>query len=103
MDGWLKEGRERGREGAGSYYISLSIHSNKYTFSQSKFLHIPLQWYFDNHARNDNLSKSSFCLPFKGNSSTISEKELPWIMGIKDIRAQSVSWLRRESTLCRVR
>lgn len=59
-------------------------------FSQSKFLHIPFLQYFDNHARNDNLSESSFFLLSKRNSYDICEKELPWIMEIKDIGAQGI-------------
>ena len=77
------DGREKSRQ-----LLCMSFNSVKeVNFSQSKFLHIPFLQYFDNHTRNDNLSESSFFWPFKGNSYDISEKELPWIVEIRDIRA----------------
>lgn len=62
-DGWV-EGRKRGRKKASSYACLSSgkqiVSSLKEMFSES------VSQYFDNHARNGNLSEGSFFLPFKG-------------------------------------
>lgn len=62
MDGWKegREGRKKGKQLCMSQFRQTSVSSLKDVFR------IMFQQYFDNHARNGNLSEGSFFLPFKG-------------------------------------
>lgn len=79
----------------------MSLNSVKQAHLSKQMFAYFFQQYFDNHARNDNLSESSFFLPFRGNSSNISGNGLPWIKEIKDIKTQDILPLWRKSILCR--